>query len=339
VRATGSEDIDTAQAHTDAPSSAESPLIEDTLLIENTSQTQSASQYQLSKSTGQTDQPSPTGAPESEDFYSIDLNPMDAEKQYLLANRYLTGKNLFKDTGRAAYWFEQAARQKHVQAQYQLGEMYKHGKGVTASLAKAKFWLSSAASAGMVEAEISLHDLDGIPLAQQSNVVKTNVSISNIEQDAMITSLENGNRQKDSAIPAASNLPDPDQSNMSDNELPTTTGMISMMGKGITTTNGVDDEIKNLIEAAHNNDPDAQLKLADMYHKGRGVDRDLDAAVQWYKKSAVAGEAEAQFKLGDMYKRGAGVEKNNALAIKWYRKAANQGHEEARHRLGGCRIC
>jgi hypothetical protein len=115
--------------------------------------------------------------------------------------------------------------------------------------------------------------------------------------------------------------------------------MISMMGKSITTTNGVDDEIKNLIEAAHNNDPDAQLKLADMYHKGRGVDRDLDAAVQWYKKSAVAGEAEAQFKLGDMYKRGAGVEKNNALAIKWYRKAANQGHEEARHRLGGCRIC
>jgi hypothetical protein len=76
-----------------------------------------------------------------------------------------------------------------------------------------------------------------------------------------------------------------------------------------------------------------------MYRKGRGVDRDLITAAQWYEKAAVEGDAEAQFNLGDMYKQGLGVEKNNALAIKWLRKAANQGHKAAKRRLGGCRIC
>ena len=76
-----------------------------------------------------------------------------------------------------------------------------------------------------------------------------------------------------------------------------------------------------------------------MYRKGRGVERDLFAALEWYQKAAAEGDADAQFHLGDMYKEGLGVEKNNALAIKWFRKAANQGHQTAKRRLGGCRIC
>jgi hypothetical protein len=279
-------------------------------------------------------------AEEIQDLYSLDLHPSDAEQQYQLAHRYLTGKNIFQDTSRAAYWLEQAARQNHVRAQYELGEMYKNGKGVTASVAKAKHWLSSAASAGVKEAAVSLRDLDDVPISQPDNVVKTNIAITDTEQGVQNTSLTTSDLQNDSVISPPTLLPEePDQPKQDNIELQASTGMMSTMGKGASATNDVDSAIQKLIKAANNNDADAQLKLAEMYYNGKGVERDLEAAAQWFKKSAVAGEAEAQFELGNLYKQGTGVEKNNALAIKWYRKAANQGHKAAKRRLGGCRIC
>jgi TPR repeat protein len=292
------------------------------------------------KTSEQNSQSQSSQADEILDLYSLDLHPTDAEQQYQLAHRYLTGKNIFQDTSRAAYWFEQAARQNHFRAQYELGEMYKHGKGVTASVAKAKYWLSSAASAGLNEAAVSLRDLDDVPISQPDNVVKTNMAVTHTEQGVKNTSLTTSDLQNDGVISPPSLLPEePDQPEQDNIELQANTGMISTMGKGATTTNDVDSAIQKLIKAANNNDADAQLKLAEMYYNGKGVDRDLEAAAQWFKKSAVAGEAEAQFELGNMYKQGTGVEKNNALAIKWYRKAANQGHKAAKRRLGGCRIC
>jgi TPR repeat protein len=275
-----------------------------------------------------------------QDLYSLDLQPTDAEKQYHLANRYLSGKNLYKDASRAAYWYEQAAQQNHPEAQYQLGELYKHGKGVTASVAKAKFWLNEAASAGISAAEISLRDLSGIELSSNADVMKTSMPMAahSTEKEPDINNpVSYRNEQtKPSTENATENQPQPLQNepNMQANA-----GMISVLGQGDPTTKDVNNEIKALIEAANNNELDAQVTLAEMYRKGRGVERDLITAAQWYEKAASEGDAEAQFNLGDMYKQGVGVEKNNALAIKWLRKAANQGHKAAKRRLGGCRIC
>jgi len=263
------------------------------------------------------------------DLFSLELDPIDPEKQYRLAKRYETGKDLFKDTARAAYWLEQAARQGHLQAQYELGEMYKKGNGVTASLAKAKFWLSSAAAGGMQEAKTSLRDLEGIPLPEDSNVVKTHMSLPSVPATATPSNNHHNTVSQDPAKPKTK-----------DNTATlTSAGMVNTLGRSDPTQNGIEPELKRLMDAADNNNPNAQLKLAEMYQKGSGVNRDLMLSIQWYQKAAAGGEAEAQFQLGDMYKQGQGVEKNNALAIKWFRKAANQGHAEAKRRLGGCRIC
>jgi TPR repeat protein len=52
------------------------------------------------------------------------------------------------------------------------------------------------------------------------------------------------------------------------------------------------------------------------------------------KARAEAGDAQSQFQLGVMYANGRGVAKNEQEALRWYRLAAEQGHAEAQERLG-----
>ncbi|WP_455211965.1 tetratricopeptide repeat protein, partial [Kaarinaea lacus] len=242
--------------------------------------------------------------PINQDLYSLDLQPTDAENQFHLANRYLTGNNLFKDERRAAYWFEQAAMQEHIEAQYKLGELYKQGTGVTASVAKAKFWLSKAADAGSHDAAISLRDLNGYQISNKSNVMKTSLPVTELNTASAAANAGNinkSNERDEKPAEGLSTLPQ-DVPNLQANA-----GMLNVLGKGNGASREVDNEINSLIEAANNNELDAQVKLAEMYRKGKGVERDLVIAAQWYQKAATEGDAEAQFKLGDMYKQGAGV--------------------------------
>ena len=60
--------------------------------------------------------------------------------------------------------------------------------------------------------------------------------------------------------------------------------------------------------------------MGDCYRLGDGVEQDY---------SAEQGDPEAQFNLGSMCEKGLGVERNLELAIDWYRKSAEQNFEEA----------
>jgi TPR repeat protein len=55
---------------------------------------------------------------------------------------------------------------------------------------------------------------------------------------------------------------------------------------------------KWLRRAADQGDPDAQFELADMYHRGRGVQKDTNVAASWYLRSAQQGLAIAQWTIG-----------------------------------------
>ena len=50
-----------------------------------------------------------------------------------------------------------------------------------------------------------------------------------------------------------------------------------------------------------------------MYRDGRGVDKYLSIAVEWYRKAAKQDHADAQNNLGLMYEYGDGVDKNEYL--------------------------
>ena len=83
------------------------------------------------------------------------------------------------------------------------------------------------------------------------------------------------------------------------------------------------EEVRRLAEQG---DLQAQVKLARMYEEGRGVPKDFDEALKWYKEAAEHGDAFAQGTLGWFYQYGQGVETNFQTAISWYQKAAEQGH-------------
>lgn len=61
--------------------------------------------------------------------------------------------------------------------------------------------------------------------------------------------------------------------------------------------------------------------------------KDYKKAVYWFSKAAEEGNAYSQCSLGVCYEKGKGIEKNINKAKEWYKKAANQGHEKAIKKL------
>lgn len=74
---------------------------------------------------------------------------------------------------------------------------------------------------------------------------------------------------------------------------------------------------------------ESQTRLGYLFEHGKGIDRNYDEAVAWYRKAAEQGEPAAQFNLGVMYRKGRGVSKDDKVARSWYEKAARQGHPVA----------
>ena len=94
--------------------------------------------------------------------------------------------------------------------------------------------------------------------------------------------------------------------------------------------------IAEIIKMAQDGDVEAQFKLAECYHDGVGVEKDLKEAVKWCRKAAEQGKAKAQIMLSVSYYYGNGVSQDKIEALKWCRKAAEQGDAEAQYNLGQC---
>ena len=108
---------------------------------------------------------------------------------------------------------------------------------------------------------------------------------------------------------------------------------------------------------ARQGDAEAQCALGTLFETGRGVPKDDQQAIFWYRKAADQGLDVAQDRLGSMYENGRGVrqdyqqaefhlgwlydigkgvEQNYQQAAMWYRKAAagNSGSAAAKYNLG-----
>jgi len=69
----------------------------------------------------------------------------------------------------------------------------------------------------------------------------------------------------------------------------------------------------------------AQFNLGLMYEKGRGISRDMNRAIIWYRRSASQGYADAQNNLGRIYFTGDGVKEDYKEALTLFHAAAEQG--------------
>ena len=87
-----------------------------------------------------------------------------------------------------------------------------------------------------------------------------------------------------------------------------------------------------LREAAAMGNTDAQFVIATRYLNGEGgAPQDFAKAAYWYGKAAAAGNAPAQYRLGTLYERGKGVAKDMQAALGWYERSAALGNVKAMH--------
>jgi len=72
------------------------------------------------------------------------------------------------------------------------------------------------------------------------------------------------------------------------------------------------------MQPAEGGDAKAQTYVGEIYEK----QGDFASAAQWYRKAADQGYAPAQIDLGSLYEQGKGVPKDGQQALNWYRKAS-----------------
>jgi TPR repeat protein len=73
---------------------------------------------------------------------------------------------------------------------------------------------------------------------------------------------------------------------------------------------------------AEQGNPNAQVRLGDIYLDGLGVPQDYAEMAKWYRLAAEQGAADAQAVLGSAYAEGTGVARNYILAHMWLNLAA-----------------
>lgn len=79
-----------------------------------------------------------------------------------------------------------------------------------------------------------------------------------------------------------------------------------------------------------------QYNLALCFAFGKGVVKNANEAVRYYKLAADQGHAKAQWHMGFCYENGAGVTKCAEDAVHYYKLAADQGQINAQCKLGVC---
>jgi TPR repeat protein len=83
-------------------------------------------------------------------------------------------------------------------------------------------------------------------------------------------------------------------------------------------------------EAAHGGYSEAVLAMGWFFLNGVGVERDVDQATKWYRKSARRGEPKAMFSLGEIAYR----DEDFPEALAWFSRASEAGHVRSLYWLG-----
>lgn len=80
----------------------------------------------------------------------------DADAQFELGLRLITGEGIRKNEEEGVTWVRRAAEQDHLRAQHVLGSLYEEGVGVSQDLKKAQEWYRKAADLGFALAQFAV---------------------------------------------------------------------------------------------------------------------------------------------------------------------------------------
>lgn len=221
------------------------------------------------------------------DNVSIKAQSGDANSQYLLGLHFYK-RNDFKN---AILWFEKAAYQNNPKAQWNLGQCYFLGQGVKTDKTKSFGWYTKSAKQNYVNAQrdLALSFLEGYGTKKDlEKAIQwfTKASDNNDVNSSTYLGLLLAKKDKKKAVEYHKRAI-------------ARGGKLSEYPLGLiySEVQEFDDALFYFRKASTHN-VEAQFQLAKYYELGLGVDKDLEIAVDWYKKAAAKGHIRSQQKLG-----------------------------------------
>ncbi len=92
--------------------------------------------------------------------------------------------------------------------------------------------------------------------------------------------------------------------------------------------------LNRLFQSAELGDERAQVGLALLFFKDKGLRREIVRRIENYQQRARRGEAAAQYAMGWVFREGVGLKINPREAMSWYHSSASQGYAKAQMALG-----
>jgi TPR repeat protein len=250
--------------------------------------------------------------------------------QVALGYLYLTGENkkVAQDYKKAVYWFQKAADRGNGIALFNLAICHDEGFGVKKDTEKAHALYVKAAETGILEAQLNAAvnfetkaKALGAQAAKNGNAVGAPVAADNPEAQKLYADAFRFYKMAADQNPNSPNL-----------GAVRKTAIFLMEGIGCKADPAAAAAYFRI--GAENGDSRAQVRLADCYQKGAGVERDSREMLHWLMAAAAADDSEAQAKIGYCYAEGVGTSRDSRTAFHWFSKAAQNGYTPAQVMLG-----
>lgn len=177
----------------------------------------------------------------------------DADSQFELGLRLLTGEGLPKNEAEGLQWLEKAANQKHLRAQYIMGSVYEDGMGVKKNESKAFEWYRKSAENGFAPA-----------------------------QHAVAMAYDLGRGVKADAVKGTEWL----EKAADQNHAPSQTALAAKYERGVGASENPAKAALLYLRAAQQDFVPAMTRLANLYYTGAGVPLDYRRAGAWYQRAA-----------------------------------------------------
>ena len=266
----------------------------------------------------------------------------EARSQYMLGDWFYCHKTNPDYKKEAVVWLSKSANQGNPDAQYQLAQCYETGYGCIKDETKASSWYQEAAKQGHVEAQRSYLRLkyrsdvyDDVYNKVLINNLSLMVSADEGDRESqyslgwMFFPGRNIREEKATALwleKAAK------QGHIGAQYL---IAVCYEKGRGV--SRNIGRSIEYYKKAALNGkNLSAQLRLADYYLYGKMVKKDVCEALKWYSMSGVEITDIDLLTIGICYEEGDGINVDKEKAVEYYRKSAEKGNTTAQYRLGLC---
>ena len=253
--------------------------------------------------------------------------------QCQLGQLYQHGEGVRQDSAMAAQWYQKAVDQNDSCAQNNLAMLYESGRGVGKDLVKAHQLYKLAAEQGLAVAQTNV----GISYEEGLGIAKDGRQAAQWYERAAKQGEANGEYRyarllQDAAPELAAKLYR-SAAEKGHVRAQRALGLGHEMGWwGLPQDDA--QAAQWFRKAADQGDSVAQNLLGEAHSRGRGVTKDLDAALAWFKKAANRGNARAMANLGLAYSWGRGVARDMRQAESWFRQAAEKGDSEGQVWLG-----